>query len=150
MAEETTEAAEVTEATQEPASEKEFSADIKALGDKIVELTLLQAKDLADYLKDVHGIEPAGGAVAIAAMPGAGGDAAAEEEKSVFDVILKEIGDQKIKVIKEVRALTGLGLKEAKDLVDNAPKPVKEGVPKDEAEATRKQLEEVGAVIEIA
>ena len=105
---------------------------------------------MADYLKDVHGIEPAGGAVAIAAMPGAGGDAAAEEEKTVFDVILKEIGDQKIKVIKEVRALTGLGLKEAKDLVDNAPKPVKEGVPKDEAEATRKQLEEVGAVIEIA
>ena len=151
MADETAEVtAEVTpEAAPEQASEKTFSDEIKGLGDKIVALTILQAKELADYLKDVHGIEPAGGAVTMAAMPG-GGDAAAEEEQTAFNVVLKEIGDQKIKVIKEVRALTGLGLKEAKDLVDGAPKPVKEGVSKEDAEKLRKQLEEVGAVIEIS
>lgn len=147
MAEETAET--TTEATEEQVSEKTFNDEIKALGDKIVALTLLQAKELADYLKEVHGIEPAGG-VAMAAMPGAGGDAAVEEEKTTFDVVLKEIGDQKIKVIKEVRAITALGLKEAKDLVDGAPKPVKEGVSKEDAEAIRKQLEAVGAVVEIA
>ena len=111
-------------------------------------LTLLQAKELADYLKDVHGIEPAAGAVAIAA-PGAGAEAAEEEEKTAFDVVLKAAGDQKIKVIKEVRAATGLGLKEAKDLVDNAPKPVKEGLSKEDAEKLFKTLEEVGAVVEV-
>ena len=124
---------------------KEFAAEIKDLGDKIVALTLLQAKELGDYLKDIHGIEPAaGGAVMVAGA--AGGDAAEEEEKTSFDVILKEIGQKKIQVIKEVRALTGLGLKEAKELVDGAPKAVKEGVSKDEAEEAQKQLEAAGAV----
>lgn len=142
---------EVAEVTKEEVAEatKEFSAETKTLGDKIVALTLLQAKDLADYLKDVHGIEPAGGAVAMMVAPG-GGEAAVEEEQTAFNVILKEFGDQKIKVIKEVRAITGLGLKEAKELVDNAPKPVKEGVSKEDAETVRKQLEEVGAIVEIA
>ena len=106
--------------------ERTFNADIKEIGDKIVGLTLMQAKELADYLKEVHGIEPAaGGAVMMAGpMPGAGGGEAAAEEKTSFNVVLKEVGDKKIQVIKEVRALTGLGLKEAKDLVDGAPKPV--------------------------
>jgi len=127
----------------------EFSADIKAIGDKIVALTLLQAKELGDYLKETYGIEPAAGAVAIAA-PAAAGEAAAVEEKTAFTVVLKSAGDQKIKVIKEVRGATGLGLKEAKDLVDGAPKPVKENVSKDEAEQLKKLLEEAGATVEIA
>jgi len=136
--------------TEEAAtSEKTFSDDIKKLGDSIVELTLMQAKELADYLKEVHGIEPAAGAVAVAAPVAAGADAAAEE-KTAFDVILKVVGDQKIKVIKEVRAATGLGLKEAKELVEGAPKAVKEGLSKEDAENLRKTLEEVGATIEIA
>jgi len=132
------------------ASAQEFSAEIKKLGDAIVGLTLLQAKELGDYLKEAHGIEPAAGAVAVAAMPGAGGgEAAAEEEQTAFDVILKAAGDQKIKVIKEVRAATGLGLKEAKELVDSAPKPLKEGLPKEEADNLAKVLEAVGATIEV-
>ena len=126
---------------------KEFSADIKELGDKIVALTLMQAKELGDYLKDVHGIEPAAGGAVMVAGPAAGGGEAAEEEKSSFDVVLKEVGDKKIQVIKEVRALTGLGLKEAKELVDGAPKAVKEGVSKEEAEEARAQLEAAGAVV---
>ncbi len=130
---------------------KEFSAEIKELGDKIVGLSLLQAKALADYLKDVHGIEPAaGGAVMMAGPAVGGGEAAAAEEKTSFDVILKSFGEKKIQVIKEVRALTGLGLKEAKDLVDGVPKPVKEKVTKDEAEAAKAQLEAAGATVEIA
>jgi len=130
---------------------REWKADIKELGDKFVGLTLLQAKELGDYLKEVYGIEPAGGAVAVAAMPGAVGGAAAApaEEKTTFDVILKEGGDKKIQVIKVVRQATTLGLKEAKDLVDGAPKTVKEGMPKAEAEELKKQLEEVGAVVEL-
>jgi len=129
---------------------KEFSAEIKDLGDKIVALTLMQAKELADYLKDVHGIEPAaGGAVMMAGPAAAGGGEAAEEEKTSFNVVLKEVGDKKIQVIKEVRALTGLGLKEAKDLVDGAPKPVKENVPKEEADEARAQLEAAGAVVSV-
>ena len=130
-------------------SEKTYSDEIKKLGDSIVELTLLQAKELADYLKDEHGIEPAASAVAMAA-PAAGGAAAVEEEKTSFDVILKVIGDQKIKVIKEVRAATGLGLREAKELVEAAPKTVKEGLSKEDAEKLQKVLEEVGATIEVA
>jgi large subunit ribosomal protein L7/L12 len=130
-------------------SEKTFSNDIKDLGEKIVGLTLLQAKELADYLKEVHGIEPAAGGVVMAAGPAAGGAAPAAEEKTSFTVILKAFGDQKIQVIKEVRALTGLGLKEAKDLVDGAPKPIKENISKDEAEAAKKQLEAAGATVEI-
>ena len=124
---------------------KEFSAETKELGDKIVALTLMQAKELADYLKEEHGIEPAAGGAVMMAGPAGGGEAA-EEEKTSFNVILKEIGDKKIQVIKEVRALTGLGLKEAKALVDEAPKPVKENVPKEEAEEARSALEAAGAV----
>ncbi|MFA5292791.1 MAG: 50S ribosomal protein L7/L12 [Phycisphaerae bacterium] len=128
---------------------KEFSPEIKQLGDAIVKLTLMQAKELGDYLKEVYGIEPAAGGAVMMAGPAGGGEAAAVEEKTAFDVILKAAGDKKIQVIKEVRALTGLGLKEAKDLVEGAPKPVKEGLSKDEAEAARKQLESAGAVVEI-
>jgi large subunit ribosomal protein L7/L12 len=131
---------------------KQFSSETKEMGDKIVKLTLMQAKELGDYLKEVHGIEPAGGGAVMMAGPAAGAagaGAAAAEEKTTFDVILKEIGDKKIQVIKEVRALTALGLKEAKDLVDGAPKPVKQGISKDEAEAAKKQLESAGAVCEI-
>ena len=124
---------------------KEFSAETKELGDKIVALILMQAKELADYLKEEHGIEPAAGGAVMMAGPAAGGEAA-EEEKTSFNVILKEIGDKKIQVIKEVRALTGLGLKEAKGLVDAAPKAVKENVPKEEAEEARAALEAAGAV----
>ncbi len=139
-------------AEAQAAPDKEFSADIKELGDKIVGLTLMQAKELGDYLKDVHGIEPAGGGAVMMAGPAAagGGEEGGEEEKSTFDVVLKEVGEKKIQVIKEVRALTGLGLKEAKGLVDGAPKPIKEGVSKDEAEEAKKQLESAGAVIELA
>ena len=124
---------------------KEFSAETKELGDKIVALTLMQAKELADYLKEEHGIEPAAGGAVMMAGPAAGGEAV-EEEKTSFNVILKEIGDKKIQVIKEVRALTGLGLKEAKALVDATPKAVKENVPKEEAEEARAALEAAGAV----
>jgi large subunit ribosomal protein L7/L12 len=134
-------------------SERTWNDEIKKLGDNIVGLTLMQAKELADYLKDVHGIEPAaGGAVMVAgpAAGGAGGAAApAAEEKTSFNVILKSSGDKKIQVIKEVRALTNLGLKEAKDLVEGAPKTVKEGASKEEAEAAKKQLEGAGATVEI-
>ena len=137
-------------AVESTASAKEFSAEIQKLGDTIVGLTLLQAKELSDYLKEAHGIEPAAGAVALAAVPGAGGgEATAEEEQTAFDVILKAVGDQKIKVIKEVRAATGLGLKEAKELVDSAPKPIKEGISKEDADTLAKVLEEVGATIEV-
>jgi len=144
MTEETAE--KTVEAT---AAAKTYSDDIKKLGDKIVGLTLLQAKALGDYLKDVYGIEPSGGAVAMVA-PSAGAGEAAVEEKSLFNVILKSFGDQKIKVIKEVRAATGLGLKEAKDLVEGAPKPIKEGLNKEDADKLRKALEEVGATVEVA
>jgi large subunit ribosomal protein L7/L12 len=127
---------------------REFSAAIKDLGDKIVELTAKQAQELADYLKEAHGIEPAAGAVAMA-MPAAGGAAAAPAGPTAYDVVLKAAGDKKIAVIKEVRAATGLGLKEAKDLVDNAPKAVKEGLSKEEAEELKRKLEEAGAAIEV-
>ena len=128
---------------------KKWSSDIKKIGDKIVGLTLMQAKELGDYLKEEYGIEPAAGAAVMMAGPAAA-QAEEEVEKTSFDVILKEFGEKKIQVIKEVRALTGLGLKEAKDLVDNAPKPVKEGLSKEDAEAARDKLEAVGAVVEIA
>jgi len=128
---------------------KEFSEDIKALGEKIVGLTLKQAVELADYLKEEHGIEPAAGGAIMMAAPGAGGEADEAEEQTSFDVILKEMGDKKIQVIKAVRAMTNLGLKEAKDLVEGAPKAVKEGVTKEEAEEAQKQLEEAGATVEL-
>ena len=138
-------------AEEQEAKAKEWSSDIKKLGDSIVKLTLMQAKELGDYLKDEHGIEPAaGGAVMVAGPAAEGGGGAAEEEKSTFDVVLKEIGDKKIQVIKEVRAMTGLGLKEAKALVDGVPKAVKEGISKEEAEEARKQLEAAGAVVELS
>ena len=143
---------EVKEA-KEPKETKTWGSEIKKLGDKIVGLTLMQAKELGDYLKDEYGIEPAaGGAVMVAGLAAAAGGPAAEEaeEKTSFSVVLKEFGDKKIQVIKEVRALTTLGLKEAKDLVDNVPKPVKEGLSKEEAEAAKQQLEAVGAVVELA
>ena len=129
---------------------REWNDGIKELGDKIVTLSLLQAKDLADYLKEVHGIEPAAGGAVMMAGPAAGGGAEEVEEKTSFDVILKAFGEKKIQVIKEVRALTGLGLKEAKELVDGVPKPVKEGVSKEDADAAKSQLEEAGATVEIA
>ncbi len=129
---------------------KQWDADIKKLGDKIVGLTLMQAKELGDYLKEEHGIEPAAGGAVMMAGPAAQGPAEEEEEQTSFDVILKEFGEKKIQVIKEVRAITALGLKEAKDLVDNAPKPVKEGVTKEEAEEIKGKLEGVGATVELA
>ena len=147
-AEETKEAKEAKKAPKDEKGKK-WGSEIKKLGDKIVGLTLMQAKELGDYLKDEHGIEPAAGGAVMMAGPAAQGQAEQEEEKTSFDVILKEFGDKKIQVIKEVRALTTLGLKEAKDLVDNVPKPVKEGLSKEEAEAAQKQLEAVGAVVEI-
>jgi large subunit ribosomal protein L7/L12 len=148
MAEETVETKD--ESKDEAKSEtKKWSKEIKALGDKIVKLTLMQAKDLVDYLKEEHGIEPASGGAVMVAGP-VGGEVAAEEEKTSFDVVLKEIGDRKIQVIKEVRAMTGLGLKEAKAVVDAVPKAVKEGVSKEEAEEARAQLEAAGAVVEIS
>jgi large subunit ribosomal protein L7/L12 len=129
---------------------KKWSGDIKKIGDKIVGLTLMQAKELGDYLKEEYGIEPAAGGAVVMAGPAAQGQAEEKEEKTSFDLILKDFGDKKIQVIKEVRALTGLGLKEAKDLVDNVPKPVKEGMSKEDAEAAQKKLEAVGAVVELA
>jgi len=133
--------------TDEAAPTKEFTAEIKELGDKIVALTLKDAVDLADYLKEEHGIEPAAGGAVMMAGPAAAEEAA--EEQTEFDVILKDIGDKKIGVIKAVRALTSLGLKEAKELVDGAPKAVKEGVSKDEADEARAALEEAGATVEV-
>lgn len=123
-------------------------ADIKSIGDTLVNLTVKEVKELADYLKGTYGIEPAAAAVAVAAGPAASGDAAAEEKTS-FDVILKSAGAAKLAVVKAVKELTGLGLKEAKDVVDAAPAPIKEGVSKDEAEALKKQLEEAGAEVEL-
>lgn len=123
-------------------------ADIKELGDQLVNLTVKEVNELADYLKEEHGIEPAAAAVAVAG-PAAGGEAGGGDEKTEFDVILKSAGSSKLAVVKLVKELTGLGLKEAKELVDGAPKPLKEGVAKDEAEALKAQLEEAGAEVEV-
>jgi len=129
----------------------EVPEEIKKLGDQIAELTLKQAKGLSDYLEDEYGIEPAAGGAMMAAMPmgGAGDGGAAAEEKTEFDVVLTSFGAKKIGVIKEVRAMTGLGLKEAKELVEGVPGKVKEAVSKDEAEEAKKKLEEAGASVEI-
>jgi len=126
-------------------------ANLTQLAEQLVNLTVKEVKELTDILKDQYGIEPAAaGAVMVASGGGAGaGDAAAAEEKSSFDVILKSAGAQKLAVVKLVKDLTGLGLKEAKDLVDAAPKAVKEGIAKDEADALKKSLEEAGAEVEI-
>ena len=130
--------------------EREFSASAKELGDKIVGLTLKQAKELSDYLEDVHGIKPAaGGAVMMAAAPGGDAGGAAKEEKTEFDVVLEGFGDKKIGVIKVVRTITALGLKEAKDLVEGVPSKVKEGASKEEAQKIKKELEEAGATVSI-
>jgi len=126
-----------------------WSDDIKDLGEKIVNLSLLQAKELGDYLKDEHGLEAAAGGVVMAAGPAAAGADAASAEPTEFNVVLAEVGGNKIAVIKEVRAATGLGLKEAKDMVDNAPSTIKEGLEKDEAEELKKKLEGAGAKAEL-
>ena len=129
---------------------REFSNDTKVLGDKIVGLTLKAAKELSDYLDEVHGIKPAaGGAVMMAAPAGAAGGGEAAAEKTEFDVVLDAFGDNKIGVIKVVRSATGLGLKEAKDLVEAAPSKVKEGISKADAEKLKKELEDSGAKVSI-
>ena len=127
----------------------EVTAELKALGDQLAGLTLKQAVDLAGYLKDTHGIEPAAGGAVMMAGAAAAAPAEAAVEKSTFDVVLKAAGDKKIQVIKEVRTATGLGLKEAKDLVEGAPKTVKEGLEKAEAEKLKKTLEDQGATVEL-
>jgi large subunit ribosomal protein L7/L12 len=128
----------------------EFSPKIKKMGDEIVGFTLKEAKELSDYLKEVHGIEPAAGGGVMMAAPGAGGGAAeAVAEKTEFDVVLDGFGDQKIGVIKVVRAATSLGLKEAKDLVEGVPSKIKEGLSKADAEKLKKELEEAGATVSI-
>lgn len=125
-------------------------ADLTQLADQLVNLTVKEVKELTDILKDQYGIEPAAAGAVVVAGGGAGaGEAAAEEEKTSFDVILKSAGASKLAVVKLVKELTGLGLKEAKDLVDSAPKALKEGVAKDEAEGLKKSLEEAGAEVEI-
>ena len=123
-------------------------ADLKAFAEQLVNLTVKEVNELAQILKDEYGIEPAAAAVAVAAGP-AGGAAPAEEEKSNFDVVLKSAGANKLAIVKLVKELTGLGLKEAKALVDSAPGVVKEGLPKAEAEGLKKQLEEAGAEVEL-
>ncbi|MGC9341430.1 MAG: 50S ribosomal protein L7/L12 [Bacteroidales bacterium] len=123
-------------------------ADVKAIADQLVELTVKEVTELLDILKEEHGIEPAAAAVAVAG-PAAGGEGAAAEEQTSFDVILKAPGGAKLQIVKLVKELTGLGLKEAKAVVDSAPAPVKEGVTKDEAESLKSQLEEAGAEVEL-
>jgi large subunit ribosomal protein L7/L12 len=129
---------------------KEFSSEITELAEKLVGLTVKDAQSLVDCLREVHGIEPAGGGVVMAAG-GAGAEAGAEvaEEQTSFDVILEGYGDKKIQVIKVVRAVTALGLKEAKDLVESCPKPMKEGVSKEEAEKIKGEIEEAGGAVSI-
>ena len=122
-------------------------ADLKAFAEQLVNLSVKEVNELAQILKDEYGIEPAAAAVAVAAGPAAG--AAAEEEKSAFDVVLKSAGASKLQVVKAVKEVCGLGLKEAKDLVDGAPSTIKEGLAKAEAEALKKQLEEAGAEVEL-
>ena len=126
-----------------------MATDIKKLAEELVNMTILEVNDLKNVLKDEYGIEPAAAAVAVAAAPAEGG-AAADEGKSEFDVVLKDAGAQKIAVIKAVKEITGLGLGEAKAIVDGAPATVKEKVKKDEAEAMKKSLEEAGATVELA
>ncbi|MGC6403404.1 MAG: 50S ribosomal protein L7/L12 [Flavobacteriaceae bacterium] len=124
-------------------------ADLKEFAEQLVNLTVKEVNELADILKQEYGIEPAAAAVAVAGPAAGGGDGAAAEEKSEFDVVLKAAGGSKLAVVKLVKELTGQGLKEAKDLVDNAPSTLKEGVSKDEAEGLKKSLEEAGAEVEI-
>ena len=123
-------------------------ADVKKIADQLVELTVKEVNELLDVLKEEHGIEPAAAAVAVAG-PAAGGEAGGAEEKSEFDVIQKAPGGAKLQIVKLVKELTGLGLKEAKAVVDSAPAPIKEGVSKEEAESLKTQLEEAGAEVEL-
>ena len=125
-------------------------ADIKAIAEELVNLTVKEVNELAQVLKDEYGIEPAAAAVAVAAAPAAGAGAEAAAEKDSFDVVLKEVGAAKLQVVKAVKEACGLGLKEAKELVDNVPSKLKEGVDKAEAEALKKALEEAGAEVELA
>lgn len=127
----------------------EVSAELKTLGDKLAGLTLKDAKGLCDYLKDEHGIEPAAGGAVMVSNGGGGGGEEAAAEKTEFDVVLTSFGDKKIAVIKEVRGLTGLGLKEAKEMVEGVPSKIKEGVSKEDAEEAKKKLEEAGAAVEV-
>jgi len=124
-------------------------ADVNKSADQLVGLTVKEVSELLDVLKEKHGIEPAAAAVAVAGVPAAGGEAGEEAEKNSFDVVLTAPGGAKLQIVKLVKELTGLGLKEAKGVVDSAPAPIKEGVPKDEAEALKKQLEEAGAEVEL-
>ena len=124
-------------------------ADVNKIADQLVGLTVKEVSELLDVLKEKHGIEPAAAAVAVAGVPAAGGEAGDPVEKNSFDVVLTAPGGAKLQIVKLVKELTGLGLKEAKGVVDSAPAPIKEGVPKDEAEALKKQLEEAGAEVEL-
>jgi len=124
-------------------------ADVKSLGDQLVELTVKEVNELASYLKETYGIEPAAAAVVAGPAAGSAAAGAAAAEKTNFDVVLKAAGPNKLQIVKLVKELTGLGLKEAKDVVDGAPKTIKEGLPKDEAENLKKQLVEAGAEIEL-
>lgn len=124
-------------------------ADVKAIAEELVNLTVKEVNELATVLKDEYGIEPAAAAVAVAAGPAAGGAAGAAEEKTSFDVVLTEVGATKLQVVKAVKEACGLGLKEAKDLVDGAPATIKEGLSKEEAENLKKAIEEAGAKIEL-
>ena len=135
------------EATATETEPVTFTDSTKEMGDKIAGLTLKEAKELSDYLKDIYGIEPAAGGGVMMAMPDGG--AAEVEEQTEFSVILTGYGDKKIPVIKEVRALTGMGLKEAKDAVESAPTPIKESVSKEEAEEVKKKIEGAGGSVEI-
>jgi len=124
-------------------------ADVKNLAEELVNLTVKEVNELAEILKEEHGIEPAAAAAVAVAAPGAGGGDAGGEEKTEFDVVLIAAGGAKLQVVKAVKELTGLGLKEAKEMVDNAPRALKEGVSKDEAEGIKKALEEAGAEVEL-
>ena len=134
--------------SEEATATKEFDKAISKIGDEIASLTLTQAVDLADYMKDTYGIEPAAGGAVMMAGPAGGGDGGADEQTE-FDVVLESIGDKKIAVIKAVREITGLGLKEAKGLVDEAPKAIKEKVSEEEANEVKGKLEEAGAGVTI-
>ena len=133
----------------EEAAVKEFDAKVTKIGDEIAGLSLKEAVDLADYMKDAYGIEPAAGGAVMMAGPAGGGDEGGGDEQTEFDVILEAAGDKKIAVIKAVREATGLGLKEAKELVDGAPKAVKEKVSQDEANDLKGKLEEAGASVNV-
>ncbi|MBI1248212.1 50S ribosomal protein L7/L12 [bacterium] len=135
--------------SEEATATVEVSEEIKGLGDQIAGLTLKQAVELGDYLKDAHGIEAAAGGGVMMAPVGDGGGAAAAAEQTEFDVVMTDFGAQKIGVIKVVRTITGLGLKEAKDLVEGVPSKIKEGVSKEDAEKVKEELEGAGAVVEI-